>query len=153
MTRRLRRWRRKSVASSQLSVVSCQLSVVSSQVCCHPERSMSLGTHGWTKNLYSLSSRATSWVAVATGRGVEGPLFRWRVILPTHSIGCSTDNWLLATDYWIMPKKLDHTAALEHLARADRRLARIIVRSGECRLQQETTQSIFEALLESIRSE
>ena len=49
-----------------------------------------------------------------------------------------------------MPKKLDHTAALEHLARADRRLARIIVRSGECRLQQETTQSIFEALLESI---
>ena len=61
-----------------------------------------------------------------------------------------TDNWLLATDYCIMPKKLDHTAALEHLARADRRLARIIVRSGECRLQQETTQSIFEALLESI---
>src|ERR1017187_10807095 len=99
---------------------------------------MSLGTHGWTKNLYSLSSRATSWVAVATGRGVEGPLFCRRVILPTHSIGCATDNWVLATDYWIMPKKLDHTAALEHLARADRRLARIIVRSGECRLQQET---------------
>ena len=49
-----------------------------------------------------------------------------------------------------MPKKLDHTAALEHLARADRRLARTIVRTGECRLQQETTQSIFEALLESI---
>ena len=49
-----------------------------------------------------------------------------------------------------MPRKLDHTAALEHLLRADRRLARIIVRSGECRLQQETTQSIFEALLESI---
>jgi DNA-3-methyladenine glycosylase II len=49
-----------------------------------------------------------------------------------------------------MPKKLDHTAALEHLARADRRLARIILRHGECRLQQETTQSIFEALLESI---
>ena len=49
-----------------------------------------------------------------------------------------------------MPRKLDHTAALEHLSRADRRLARIIVRSGECRLQQETTQSIFEALLESI---
>lgn len=49
-----------------------------------------------------------------------------------------------------MPKKLDHTAALEHLARADRRLAGIIVRTGECRLQQETTQSIFEALLESI---
>ena len=49
-----------------------------------------------------------------------------------------------------MPRKLDHTAALEHLARADRRLARIIVRAGECCLQQETTQSIFEALLESI---
>src|ERR1039458_7272379 len=49
-----------------------------------------------------------------------------------------------------MPRKLDHTAALEHLSRADRRLARIIVRAGECRLQQETTQSIFEALLESI---
>ena len=49
-----------------------------------------------------------------------------------------------------MSRKLDHTAALEHLSRADRRLARTIVRSGECRLQQETTQSIFEALLESI---
>ncbi len=49
-----------------------------------------------------------------------------------------------------MPKKLDHTAALEHLSRADRRLAKIILRAGECRLQQETTQSIFEALLESI---
>ncbi len=34
--------------------------------------------------------------------------------------------------------------------RADRRLARIILRYGECRLQQETTQSIFEALMESI---
>ena len=49
-----------------------------------------------------------------------------------------------------MPRKLDHTAGLEHLSRVDRRLARIIVRYGECRLQQETTQSIFEALLESI---
>jgi 3-methyladenine DNA glycosylase/8-oxoguanine DNA glycosylase len=49
-----------------------------------------------------------------------------------------------------MPRKLDHTAALEHLSRADRRLARIIVRTGECGLRQETTQSIFEALLESI---
>jgi 3-methyladenine DNA glycosylase/8-oxoguanine DNA glycosylase len=49
-----------------------------------------------------------------------------------------------------MPKKLDHTAALEHLSRADRRLARIILRQGECSLRQETTQSIFEALLESI---
>src|SRR5271169_5547641 len=49
-----------------------------------------------------------------------------------------------------MPKKLDHTAACEHLSRFDRKLARIIARSGPCRLQQETTQSIFEALLESI---
>jgi 3-methyladenine DNA glycosylase/8-oxoguanine DNA glycosylase len=49
-----------------------------------------------------------------------------------------------------MPKKLDHTAALERLSRVDRKLARIIARSGECRLQQETTQNIFEALLESI---
>jgi 3-methyladenine DNA glycosylase/8-oxoguanine DNA glycosylase len=49
-----------------------------------------------------------------------------------------------------MPKKLDHTIACEHLSRVDRQLARIIVKSGACRLQQETTQSIFEALLESI---
>ena len=49
-----------------------------------------------------------------------------------------------------MPKKLDHTAAIEHLTRVDRKLARIIAKSGECRLQMETTQSIFEALLESI---
>ncbi len=49
-----------------------------------------------------------------------------------------------------MPKKLDHTAACEHLSRVDRRLARIMLKSGECRLQQETTQNIFEALLESI---
>jgi len=49
-----------------------------------------------------------------------------------------------------MPRKLDHTAACEHLSRVDRKLARIIARSGPCHLQQETTQSIFEALLESI---
>lgn len=49
-----------------------------------------------------------------------------------------------------MPKKLDHSAALEHLSRADRKLARIIVKVGPCGLQTETTQSIFEALLESI---
>jgi DNA-3-methyladenine glycosylase II len=49
-----------------------------------------------------------------------------------------------------MPKKLDHTTACEHLSRVDRQLARIIAKSGACRLQQETTQSIFEALLESI---
>lgn len=49
-----------------------------------------------------------------------------------------------------MPKKLDHTTACEHLSRADRKLARIIVRSGPCHLQAETTQNIFEALLESI---
>jgi len=49
-----------------------------------------------------------------------------------------------------MPKKLDHTAACEHLARVDHQLARLMARSGECRLRQETTQSIFAALLEAI---
>ncbi len=49
-----------------------------------------------------------------------------------------------------MAKKLDHTAACEHLSRVDRKLARIIARSGPCHWQPETTQSIFEALLESI---
>jgi 3-methyladenine DNA glycosylase/8-oxoguanine DNA glycosylase len=49
-----------------------------------------------------------------------------------------------------MPKKLDHTSALEHLTRVDRKLARIITKAGECGLQMESTQSIFEALLESI---
>jgi 3-methyladenine DNA glycosylase/8-oxoguanine DNA glycosylase len=49
-----------------------------------------------------------------------------------------------------VPKKLDHSVALAHLSRVDRKLARIIVKAGECRLQMETTQSIFEALLESI---
>src|ERR1700744_5999297 len=49
-----------------------------------------------------------------------------------------------------MPRKLDHTAACEHLSRVDRQLARIIAHHGPCRLLQETTQSIFAALLESI---
>ena len=49
-----------------------------------------------------------------------------------------------------MPSKPDHTAACEHLSRVDRRLARIMARSGPCRLRPETTQSIFEALTESI---
>jgi 3-methyladenine DNA glycosylase/8-oxoguanine DNA glycosylase len=49
-----------------------------------------------------------------------------------------------------MPKKLDHTNACEHLLRVDKQLARIIARSGPCRLVKETTQSIFAALLESI---
>jgi len=49
-----------------------------------------------------------------------------------------------------MPKKLDHTVAIEHLSRVDRKLARIIAKSGTCGLQPETTQSIFEALLEAI---
>jgi 3-methyladenine DNA glycosylase/8-oxoguanine DNA glycosylase len=49
-----------------------------------------------------------------------------------------------------MPKKLDHNEACEHLSRVDRRLAKIIAKSGPCHLQQETTQNIFEALLESI---
>jgi 3-methyladenine DNA glycosylase/8-oxoguanine DNA glycosylase len=49
-----------------------------------------------------------------------------------------------------MPRKLDHTAACEHLSRVDRRLARIIASHGPCTMQIETTQNIFEALLESI---
>jgi 3-methyladenine DNA glycosylase/8-oxoguanine DNA glycosylase len=49
-----------------------------------------------------------------------------------------------------MRKKLDHTAAVQHLSRVDRKLARIIAKASECRLQVEHTQSIFEALLESI---
>ncbi len=49
-----------------------------------------------------------------------------------------------------MPKKLDHTAALEHLSRVDRKLARIIARSAPFTLHPESEQSIFEALLESI---
>jgi len=44
----------------------------------------------------------------------------------------------------------DHTSACEHLSRVDRQLARIIAKSGACRLQPETTQSIFAALLEAI---
>lgn len=46
--------------------------------------------------------------------------------------------------------KLDHTAALAHLSQVDRKLARIIAKAGPCRLQPENTQSIFDALLESI---
>ena len=49
-----------------------------------------------------------------------------------------------------MPKKLDHTNASEHLTRVDKQLARIIAKSGPCRMQKETTTSIFAALLESI---
>ena len=49
-----------------------------------------------------------------------------------------------------MPKLIDHTAAVENLSRVDRQLARIIAQFGPCRLQQETTQSIFAALLEAI---
>jgi 3-methyladenine DNA glycosylase/8-oxoguanine DNA glycosylase len=49
-----------------------------------------------------------------------------------------------------MAKKLDHTAAVGHLSKVDRKLARIIAKAGPCRLQPERTQSIFEALLESI---
>lgn len=49
-----------------------------------------------------------------------------------------------------MSKKLDHTAAIAHLSGVDRKLARIIAKFGPCRWQPETTQSIFEALLESI---
>jgi 3-methyladenine DNA glycosylase/8-oxoguanine DNA glycosylase len=49
-----------------------------------------------------------------------------------------------------MPKKLDHTAALAHLSKADRKLAKIIAKSGPCGLQPEKTQNIFESLLEAI---
>ncbi len=49
-----------------------------------------------------------------------------------------------------MRKKLDHAAAIEHLSRVDRKLARIIAKTGDCRLQMEHGQSIFEALLEAI---
>ena len=49
-----------------------------------------------------------------------------------------------------VPKKLNHSVAIAHLSRVDRKLARIILKHGECSLQMETTQSIFEALLESI---
>ena len=49
-----------------------------------------------------------------------------------------------------MPRNLDHTAAIAHLSSVDRRLARIIAKAGPCMLQRETTQNVFEALLESI---
>jgi 3-methyladenine DNA glycosylase/8-oxoguanine DNA glycosylase len=49
-----------------------------------------------------------------------------------------------------MPKKLDHTAAIAHLSSVDRKLAKIVAKAGPCHLQPENTQSIFEALLESI---
>jgi 3-methyladenine DNA glycosylase/8-oxoguanine DNA glycosylase len=49
-----------------------------------------------------------------------------------------------------MPKKLDHTAAIEHLSRVDRKLAKIIAKAGPCYLQPETTQSLFESLMEAI---
>jgi 3-methyladenine DNA glycosylase/8-oxoguanine DNA glycosylase len=49
-----------------------------------------------------------------------------------------------------MTRKLDHSAAVEHLSRVDRKLARVIAKSGACALQPERTQSMFEALLESI---
>jgi 3-methyladenine DNA glycosylase/8-oxoguanine DNA glycosylase len=49
-----------------------------------------------------------------------------------------------------MARKLDHTAAIAHLSSVDRKLAKIIAKAGPCRWQLETTQSIFEALLESI---
>jgi 3-methyladenine DNA glycosylase/8-oxoguanine DNA glycosylase len=49
-----------------------------------------------------------------------------------------------------MPRKLDHTEALEHLSRVDRKLGRIIAKAGPYGLRPERTQSIFEALLESI---
>ena len=47
-------------------------------------------------------------------------------------------------------KKLDHTDACEYLSRVDKPLGRIMAKSGPCYLQRETTQSIFDALVESI---
>ena len=49
-----------------------------------------------------------------------------------------------------MSKKLDHTAALEHLSKADRKLAKIIAKAGPCLLQPEATQNLFESLMEAI---
>ncbi len=49
-----------------------------------------------------------------------------------------------------MPKKLDHTAAIEHLSRVDKKLAKIIAKAGPCYMQPETTQSLFESLMEAI---
>src|ERR1035437_5863401 len=49
-----------------------------------------------------------------------------------------------------MAKKLDRIVQSEHLSKVDRELARIIAKAGPYGLQPERTQSIFEALLESI---
>ena len=49
-----------------------------------------------------------------------------------------------------MPRKLDHTAAVEHLSRVDRKMGKIIAKAGPCGLQPETTQSLFESLMEAI---
>jgi len=49
-----------------------------------------------------------------------------------------------------MAKKLDHSAATEHLSRVDRKLARIIGKAGPCGLQPERTQNLFESLMEAI---
>src|SRR5215471_17615227 len=49
-----------------------------------------------------------------------------------------------------MTKKLDHTSAIAHLSSVDKKLAKIIAKAGECRLQPEKTQSIFESLMEAI---
>lgn len=49
-----------------------------------------------------------------------------------------------------MAKKLDHAAAVEHLSRVDRKMAKLIAKAGPCALQPETTQSLFESLMEAI---
>jgi len=49
-----------------------------------------------------------------------------------------------------MTKKLDHTGAVAHLSRVDRKLGKIIAKAGPCGLQPETTQSLFESLMEAI---
>jgi 3-methyladenine DNA glycosylase/8-oxoguanine DNA glycosylase len=50
------------------------------------------------------------------------------------------------------PENLTTLATLAHLTRVDRKLARMIAKLGECCLQMETTQDIFEELLDSIIS-
>ena len=49
-----------------------------------------------------------------------------------------------------MARKLDHTAAITHLSRIDRKLAKIIAKAGPCFLQPEATQNLFESLMEAI---
>jgi len=49
-----------------------------------------------------------------------------------------------------MLRTLDHTAAIAHLSSVDRKLAKLIAKTGPCRLQPENTQNLFESLMEAI---